>query len=121
MNRRETNAKPFEHLPIPMQLRYVKRIARKYGIDLTGIRIRIDRDPHNLNWDVTGEANPSRIGDIILLPNAFISEEIVARTLFHEKIHIEQFRQYGSEYVQNNHVRFEKEAYTAETERFERS
>ncbi|MCL1987761.1 MAG: hypothetical protein FWG64_07305 [Firmicutes bacterium] len=118
MNRRETNAKPFEHLPVPMQVRYVKRIARKYNIDLTGLRIRIDRNPYNINLDITGVANPSRIGEIILEPNAFRSGEELARTLFHEKIHIEQFRRYGGEYVQNNHAHFEREAYAAETARF---
>lgn len=118
MNRREKNTGVFANLPVPMQLRYVKRIARKYDIDLSGLRIRIDKNPDNIGSGITGVSNPARIGEIILEPDAFTSEEELARTLFHEKVHVEQFRQYGGTHVMENHTFFENEAYTLEEERF---
>ncbi|MCL1997648.1 MAG: hypothetical protein FWG65_02665 [Turicibacter sp.] len=118
MTRPKNNTGVFAHLPIPMRMRYVKRIAEKYGIDLKDVKVVIDRDPYNLNMGYTRLANPDKIGEIILEPNAFISEEELARTLFHEKIHIEQYKKHGSIYVQNNHTHFEFEATVAESERF---
>ena len=49
-------------------------------------------------------------GRIHLLPNAFRSEEELARTIFHEKIHLEQFIEFGEECVTENYEAFEKEA-----------
>ncbi|MDE7362202.1 MAG: hypothetical protein K2N38_09745 [Oscillospiraceae bacterium] len=67
-----------------------------------------------------GEAVPEHIGVITFFPNAFVSEEQIIRTLYHEKQHVEQFRKYGAEYVMNNSVEFEKEAYAAEDELIEK-
>ena len=36
------------------------------------------------------------------------------RTLFHEKQHVEQFKEFGAEYVQNNRDYFEKITETLE-------
>ena len=54
------------------------------------------------------------IGNIIFTPNAFRSKEELLRTLYHEKTHVEQFREFGTEYVKNNSQRFEELAYKAE-------
>jgi len=58
---------------------------------------------------IYGMSNPKYTdkGRIHLLPDAFESEEELAKTLYHEKTHIEQFIQYGHEYVMNNRDRFE--------------
>ena len=44
----------------------------------------------------------------------------LTRTLFHEKIHVEQFKRNGPEYVQNNRKRFEEEAEKLENEFIEK-
>ena len=36
------------------------------------------------------------------------------RTIYHEKIHVEQFKKHGSRYVMNNRQSFEAEAYEKE-------
>jgi len=46
--------------------------------------------------------------------NAFRSQEELIRTLYHEKVHVEQFRTYGVSFVQENREHFEDLAYRAE-------
>ncbi|MCL1987281.1 MAG: hypothetical protein FWG64_04845 [Firmicutes bacterium] len=120
MNRREGNTGAFAHLPIPMQLRYVKRVARKYDIDISGLRFRIDRDPDKLKdtFPWTGGADYFRIGSINIYPKAFTSEEELARTIFHEIVHVHQYREHGATHVQNNSGFYELEAERIENERF---
>ena len=92
-----------------MQLRYVKIIAEKYDIDLQDIHVKIERDESLLGIMYTGVANRNYKGKgrIHLLPNAFVSEEELARTIYHEKIHLEQFTMYGYENVINDRDRYE--------------
>jgi len=40
----------------------------------------------------------------------------LTRTLYHEKIHVEQFRLYGAEFVQNHRSLFDTMAYDGENE-----
>ena len=54
------------------------------------------------------------MGGITFFPLAFSSKEELVRTLFHEKQHVEQFRAFGVEYVQQHRGHFEKLAYEAE-------
>jgi len=70
-----------------------------------------------LRSEFTGAAVPSRID---LFPNAFVSEEMLARTLFHEREHIEQYAEYGHSYVQKNVLYFEDLAYKAESLKFDK-
>jgi hypothetical protein len=37
-------------------------------------------------------------------------------TIIHEKVHVEQFKKYGSTFVMENRKRFENEAYKVEKE-----
>lgn len=48
------------------------------------------------------------------MPNAFIDEEQLVKTILHEKCHVEQLRKYGKQYTQDNLDIMEKEAYNAE-------
>ncbi|MCL1999662.1 MAG: hypothetical protein FWG65_12960 [Turicibacter sp.] len=64
MTRRETNTGKFAHLPVPMQLKEVRRIAEKYDIDLTGLKIKIQRDVSLLRQEYSGSADPKHIGRI---------------------------------------------------------
>ena len=113
--RRKHNIGVFAHLPVVMQLRAVKKVAKKYDIDLSGVKVVIQHDPAFLKSDFLGAATPKRID---LFPNAFSSEETLARTLFHEMVHIMQFEQYGYQHVQNNSQYFEEDAYRKENDKF---
>lgn len=115
--RREHNLGIFSHLAIAMQLRMVKRVAKKYHIDLAGVKIAIQRDPAWLDSPFTGAAVPGRVD---LFPNAFASEEMLARTLFHELVHIKQYEIYGHAYVQKHVLYFEDLAYEAESIKFDK-
>jgi hypothetical protein len=120
MQRRTKNTGKFSHLPELMQLSHVKAVAKKFGIDLTGEHIRIERDEGAINSRYFGEASPGYKGRgrIHLLPDAFSSEEELARTLYHEKIHLDQYEKHGYEYVMNNNAIFEDEAELMENEYF---
>ena len=61
-----------------------------------------------------GRADTEKVGGITFFPNAFRSKEEHVRTLFHEKQHVEQFKEFGAEYVQNNRDYFEKITETLE-------
>ena len=93
-----------------MQLRAVKQICRKYGVDISGIRIKIQRDEEMLKFLTAGSAAPEDIGRIDLLPNAFANEEEILRTVIHESCHVKQFKKYGAVYVQENRLFMERVA-----------
>ena len=61
----------------------------------------------------TGRADTQTIDKIDFFPKAFSSKEELTRTLYHEKIHTKQFREYGADYVQNHRKYFEDLAYQA--------
>lgn len=118
MYRQAKNTGAFAHLPERMSKKHVREVAKKYGISLNRVNLEIVPDPEllQLKYKVYGCAAPEKIGSLYLYPSAFESEEQLTRTLIHEKIHIEQFRKHGAEYVMNNNDEFEKEAYDAERE-----
>lgn len=99
-----------------MSKKHIREIANEYGISLKGITIFIDKDPEKANssFKYFGRADTENIGRIDFMPSAFSSKEELTRTLFHEKMHVEQFRQYGVKYVQENRSFFEDETYRAE-------
>ena len=109
MYRKTKNTGAFKHLSEPMQLKHVKYVAEKYGIDLQGIHVKIERDESMIDSVFSGVANPNYAdkGRLHLFPKAFASEEELARTLLHEKEHLNQFSRYGFEYVINNRKDFE--------------
>ena len=118
LGRRTKNTGAFAHLPERMSKKHIRAIADEYGIPLKGVKIVIDPDVEKLRpgFMVSGRADTQRVGRIDFFPKAFLSKEELTRTLFHEKIHVEQFRKFGTEYVQNNRAYFERLAYEAENE-----
>lgn len=112
--RKEQNYGAFGNLEITMQKRKVKEIAEKYGIDLSGITIKIQRSESMLGIPMTGSTDYKNIGRIDLFPNAFKNEEELVRTLIHEKCHVKQLQKHGVKYVQENLNAMEKEAYAFE-------
>ena len=97
-----------------MQKRKVIELANKYGINIKGLTIKIQRNEKLLSLPVTGSTDYKSIGRIDLFPNAFIDEEQLVRTLIHEKCHVNQLKKYGFKYVQDNSRDMEKEAYATE-------
>ena len=100
----------FAHLEVPMQKRAVVQICRKYGVDISRLKIKIQRDEELLKFFIAGSAAPEDIGRIDLLPLAFTNEEKILRTVIHEGCHVKQFKKYGSTYVQENRILMERVA-----------
>ena len=99
-----------------MSRKHIRQIATEYGIEVKGLQIIIDSDKEKMrkSFMIAGRADPGKIGRIDFFPKAFISKEELLRTLFHEKMHVDQYKEYGVEYVQNHREYFEK--LTAEAE-----
>jgi hypothetical protein len=93
----------------PMNMDSVRDVARRYDIDLRGVQIRI-RMHHTNYFGVTDSR-----GRVHLARDAFANEEELARTLFHERYHVEQLRR-GMRYPTNDaeDAVFERPAYEAE-------
>jgi uncharacterized protein YukE len=68
----------------------VQAVAAKYGIDLDGLDVNIDKEHEGKAFGVT-------LSDrgFTLYRDAFKNEEELAKTLAHERFHIEQIRQTG--------------------------
>lgn len=115
MNRKDKNVGAFSELKIPMQKRAVLSICKKYGVDTSGLIIKIQRSEDFLKLPFYGSTDYNYIGRIDLFPCAFIDEEQLIRTVIHEKCHVKQLRRYGKQYAQDNLDIMEKQAY-----RFER-
>lgn len=118
MLRQTKNTGAFAILPERMSKKHVRELANKFDIDLKGITLNIvaDEELLQLTQKIYGCAAPENIGSLYLYPSAFESEEQLTRTLFHEIIHIKQFRKYGAQYVMDRQDEFEDEAYAAEDE-----
>lgn len=112
--RKEANIGKLKNLQIPMQKRYVERIASKYGLKIQDLSIKIQRNEDMLNLPFCGSTDYDNIGRIDLLPNAFQTEEILVRTIIHERCHVLQLKKHGKEYAQINLAEMEKEAYKFE-------
>ena len=113
MFRREKNIGAFSELEVPMQLREVKRIAKDAGIGLDGIKVRIIRDSEMLKRPFTGYTHPK--GNMIdLYPNAFMNEEMLVKTLGHERMHVYQTKTFGAATDSVVLKTFEDAAYASE-------
>jgi SPP1 gp7 family putative phage head morphogenesis protein len=112
MYRQKTNTGVYKHLSEPMRLNHVKKIAAKYNIDLHGIHIKIEKQKEAIGTGYTGLANPDCAdkGKIHLLPDAFKNEIELAKTIYHEKTHLEQYAKHGYLYVIENRKYYEDEA-----------
>ena len=49
----------------------MREVAKEYGIDLSGITINIEKNEELIALPFLGRADPERVGDITLFPNAF--------------------------------------------------
>ena len=116
--RRIGNPGPFDGLPERMSKKHIRELAKEFDISLEHVKIFIDRDIDKLKpkFRYAGIANDQNVGEIQFFPKAFRSKEELLRTLYHERIHVMQFREYGAEYVQKNRAYFEDLAYAAEEE-----
>ena len=114
--RKTKNTGAFQHLPERMSKKHIRELAKEFGIELEGMKLNIDFNEELLRIPLAGRADPEEIGGITFFPNAFRSKEELVRTLFHEKQHVEQFREYGITYVQENRMYFEALTETLEEE-----
>ena len=114
LQRPSANRGIFAHLEVPMQKRAVVQICRKYGVDISGLRIKIQRDEELIKYLYAGSAAPDQVGRIDLFPNAFINEEQLLRTIIHEGCHVRQFKKYSPVYVQEHRKEMEDVAYRYE-------
>ena len=112
--RRVQNVGSFEKLEIPMQKRAVERLAKKYGIKIDDLSIRIQREEAMLEMPYLGSTDYDHIGRIDLFPNAFTDEETILRTIIHERCHVLQLRKYGKKYTQEHINEMEDMAYKYE-------
>ncbi|OCL26726.1 hypothetical protein U472_08290 [Orenia metallireducens] len=94
-----------------MQLRHVKKTAKKAGIGLKGVKVKIVRDPDLMGRDLYGYAGGNRIQ---LYPDAFSSRENLVKTLGHERMHIYQESIFGKPKDTTTLNKFEKAAYGSE-------
>jgi uncharacterized protein YukE len=77
---------------ILMTMDNVRVIAAKYGIDLRGVRISLDKIRQGPpGKPIYGMTLPN--GKVILTRDAFVDEEQLARTLAHERFHLDELRQ----------------------------
>jgi len=108
MERKKANTGEFADLEIPLQKHAVEQVCRKYGVDISGLLIKIQRGEDCLRSNIAGATDYDRIGRIDLLPVAFKDEEQLIRTVLHEKVHVKQLRKYGKAYVQENLMQMER-------------
>lgn len=74
MKRKNKNSGVFADLEVPMQKRAVEKICREYGVDISGLTIKIQRDPKWLNSFICGIAAHDDVGRIDLTAKAFANE-----------------------------------------------
>lgn len=94
---------------MPMTMESVQQIAAKYGIELSDIRFVIDKGRSGIHGVTRADQS------VMLCRNAFHSEEDLARTLAHERFHVEELRA-GRPYPRNRDeaIAFEDRAYAHE-------
>lgn len=114
INRKEENIGAFSNLEISMHKKSVMQICKKYSIDTKGLTLKIQRSEKMLSLPFYGSTDYDNIGRIDLLPNAFINEEQLVRTIIHEKCHVLQLQKYGKKYTQTHLNYMEKQAYRFE-------
>jgi len=110
MNRRKSNLGAFSQLQVPMQKKAIEQTCRKYGVDISNLRFKIQRGEGLLNAFFAGMTAYENVGRIDLTPRAFENEEELIRTVIHERLHVKQLLKYGKEYVQENRAYMERVA-----------
>lgn len=100
--------------PLPLSREAVDHYARLAGVDLDGTTVEIITSADDIGYlDFKGAVARTDPMGIQLGPAAFQDEETLVRTLAHERIHVEQYRQ-GR--VNTNTDPLENEAYEGEQE-----
>jgi len=109
MYRKTRNTGAFAILPERMSKKHVRQVAKNVGIDLKGITLLIDADVEKLkdSFMMAGRADHKTVGRVDLFPKSFQSKEELVRTIYHETLHVQQFKEYGAKYVQDNRSYFE--------------
>ena len=115
MNRRNKNIGEFSELKIPMQKKAILNVCKKYNVETSGLRFKIQRDEKMLSMPFYGSTDYDDIGRIDLFPNAFTDEEQLIRTIIHEKCHVKQLKKHGKKYAQEHLQEMEKQAYRLES------
>ncbi|MFJ8051407.1 RHS repeat domain-containing protein [Streptomyces luteogriseus] len=110
--RRTTNTGAFSELQVPMQKRVVNEAARKAGVGLDGVKVKINRDSDLIGRNFYGHTSPD--GTITLYPDAFSSMENLVKTLGHERMHVMQTQVFGKASSIEQEAAWEKAAYAAE-------
>lgn len=112
--RKEANTGGLKNLKIPVQKRYVTKIASKYGVNISDLNIHIQHKEEFVKLFYCGSTDYKSIGRIDLFPNAFRDEETLIRTIIHERCHVLQLKKYGEEFTQLHLDKMEEEAYKFE-------
>jgi hypothetical protein len=95
---------------LPISPDTVQGVIEKYGISF----------PDDTSITIRGGAPPGFMGgtfsatDVDVYEGAFSSEEQLARTLYHESLHVAQYQALGSEAVQANMGSLENWTYAQE-------
>lgn len=116
--RKVGNSGAFASLSEKMSRKHIRDVAKEFNISLEHVIIIIDKDEEKLkeSFLFSGRADYLQLGRIDFFPKAFQSKEELVRTIFHEHLHVMQFREYGSEFVQNHRAYFERITENAEEE-----
>lgn len=85
-----------------------------FNLSILECKLKIQRNEKLLSLPTTGMTDYKNIGRIDLLPNAFLNEEQLVRTLIHEKCHVMQLKKHGARYAQDNLQKMEAQAYCFE-------
>lgn len=108
MTRRRGNAGAFAALPERMSKKHIREVATEMGVDLKGVTLIIDQNEENVSAPFSGISDMANGGTITFEPPAFASKEELARTIFHERLHIDQYKKFGYTYVTDNCDYFER-------------
>lgn len=82
--------------------------APRWYFAIAGFIFGFKLNEDNLRFNVSGMSDMENGGTITFEPLAFRSREELARTIFHEKLHIDQYRKFGYNYVTDNVDYFER-------------
>ncbi|MGH2731390.1 MAG: hypothetical protein ACRDJG_00280 [Actinomycetota bacterium] len=74
---------------LPMNRETVQRVAKQGSVDLKGVKVRINKSIKGLY----GKTDPDQT--TTLYRDAFKNEEQLAKTIAHERHHVEQIRRHG--------------------------
>ena len=104
----------FSDLEIPQNMDEVLKTANEFNIDISNVNIQLKIDKELLNVELGFTGGAFENNEVDLYPLAFADKETLARTLFHETYHNNQYALLGYENVINEYVMYEKITRNAE-------